>query len=218
MDLQIAPSNVHHWTFFSLPHAFLSMQIIKYAYVCVHMNLRVIRFYMQMPCEYWCFLVDDPNFLMITVFVIIIFSAVNQVVLYFNIRYCHCYPGLKATLHREKELERFLAEVSSFSKSILNPWQDVLGSALEDQSLHCMRIPRVTVSTLSVFQRVTVVKNLIFPVYCFVLVAECSRHNQAKVTTVFCFESVVLCCLCEQWDIFDWFPPPAFFSMFTPSS
>lgn len=120
MDLQIAPSNVHHWTFFSLPHAFLSMQIIKYAYVCVHMNLRVIRFYMQMPCEYWCFLVDDPDFLMITVFVIIIFSAVNQVVFYFNIRYCHCYPGLKATLHRDKELERFLAEVSSFSKSILN--------------------------------------------------------------------------------------------------
>lgn len=62
MDLQTAPSNVHHRTFFSLPRAFLSMQAIKYAYACVHMNLRVIRFSMQMPCEYWCFPGDDPGF------------------------------------------------------------------------------------------------------------------------------------------------------------
>lgn len=144
---------------FLFPNAFLSMQVIKYAYVCVHMNLRVIRFYMQMPCEYWCFPVDDPGFLITIFFVVIIFSAVNQVVFYFNILYCHWYPGLKTTLHRHKWLEHFLAKVSSFVRSTLNPWQDVLGSALEDQSLHCMRIPCVTVSTLSVFQRVVVVKK-----------------------------------------------------------
>lgn len=170
------------------------------------MDLRVIRFYMQMPCEYWCFPVDELDLLFSTV----VFSAVNQAVFYLKMRHCHCYPGLKGTLHRDEEPLAFFAEVSSFSKSILNPWQDIVGPALEDKSLHCMRIPPcLTVSTLSVFQRITVVKELIFPLYCFVLGPWCTQSSWSNSSLFF-----PICCFSlSLWTlehILDWFPLPCF--------
>lgn len=99
-------------------------------------------------------------------------------------RHCHCQPGLKATLHRADELQCLLAEVSSSSKSILNPWRDVLGSAPEDQSFHCMKIPPCDrFHFVSVFRVSLLRKTSHFQF--IVLLRPHSVHNQAKVKSPF---------------------------------
>lgn len=93
---------------------------MKYAYVCVHMNLRVIRFYMQMPCEYWCFLVDYPDYLIISTLGVFLFLVQLVKFLLFSHPVLPVPRFLRPHCSEIKNFSVFLQD-SSFSQSILNP-------------------------------------------------------------------------------------------------
>lgn len=199
----------------SLPHAWLSMLMIKCAYVCVHVYSHAIRFYMQMPCEYWCFPVDKLALLISTV--LVVFSAVS---LLFEIAALPLLPrfeGLVAQRWRPSAFScrSFLIFLKVDTESLTG--RAGLSTGGPTASLH-ENFPRVAASTLSVFQqRDTVVKNLIFPIYCFVSAPWCTQSSDSNGSLFFQIFRFSVPVNTGTTFLID-FTSPAFLFVLTPSS
>lgn len=152
-------------------------------HVCVHMNLRAIRFYMQMPCEYCCFPVDELDLLISTI--LVVFSAVSLLFEIAALPLWTRFEGLVAQRWRTSAFScrSFLIFLKVDTESLTGRAGLSTGGPIA--SLH-ENFPRVAASTLSVFQqRDTVVKNLIFPIYCFVLAPWCTQSSNSNGSLFF---------------------------------